>query len=278
MTIKNKTKRLRKSAEQWILDRSTLRRIEEKTGVSCWTKWRDVQEYANHISSPLENLKKNISQATGVLLLDGTFVKINGEERCIHIAYDTGIGVIDYWIDHTENKTAYWYVLRRIEENGYKVMVCISDGNLSITHTLKERSIPHQYCIFHLIQALRRMLVRSNSWDQKIPEPYKVMYSRIKYILKSKDIERMAKGVENLRILTPCWTTNKHKKVLKWFWRNIVRATLHLSYEERIPSTSNLLENINGQIKMRLKTFRGIKSEDSLNKLLKILFYFRNYK
>lgn len=53
---------------------------------------------------------------------------------------------------------------------------------------------------------------------------------------------------------------------------------MHLSFEEDVPRTSNILENLNGQIKARIKTFRGIKSEKSLNNFLKILFYFRNYK
>jgi len=42
-----------------------------------------------------------------------------------------------------------------------------------------------------------------------------------------------------------------------------------LSFEENVPRTNNLLENLNGQIEQRLKTFRGVKSEDSLNKILK---------
>ncbi|PCI25636.1 hypothetical protein COB57_00225 [Candidatus Peregrinibacteria bacterium] len=278
MKKKNKTRKLRIAAEQWILDRSTLRRIEERTGVAYRTKWKEVQEYANHIPSPLENLSNNLDKATGILMLDGTFVKVLGEDRCIHIAYDTGIGVIDYWIDDTENKTAYYYLLQRIESTGYNIKIGISDGNWSLESVFRERNIPHQLCIFHLIGTLRRLLTRRNSWDQSIPSEYKVMYSRIKYILKSQDIYRMVKGIENIRILTPCWTQSKHKKVLKWFWKNIVRATIHLSYEEKVPSTSNALENINGQIKARLKTFRGIKSENSLNKFLKILFYFRKYK
>ncbi len=72
---------------------------------------------------------------------------------------------------------------------------------------------------------------------------------------------------------------NKDKQsILNWFWKILPNAVLHLSYEENVPNGTNLLENLNGQIKTRLKTMRGIKSEKSLNNLLKILFYFRKYK
>lgn len=277
MTPKNTTKKLRKSAEQWVLDRSTLRRIEERTTVNHSTKWRNAQKYAEHIPTPLANLQKNLTQASRILMLDGTFTKVSGITKCIHIAYDTGIGVIDYWIDDTENKTAYWYLMRRIEEVGYKPIVCLSDGNSSIVHILKEKHIPHQQCIFHLLQTLRRDLTK-NVFGNEIPRHYKVLYSRIKFIFKAKNIENVAKGVENIRTLTPCFTLPKQRKVLKWFWSNVVSATMRHSYEEEIPSTTNQLENLNGQIKQRLKTMRGIKSEESLNKILKILFYFREYK
>ena len=278
MKPKNNTRKLRIAAEQWILDRSTLRRIKTRTWISFQTKWKDAQAYAEHIPSPLENLKKNIKKTSWILLVDWTFVKVKWEARCIHIAYDTDIWVIDYWIDYTENKTAYSYLMQRIVNAWYVVKMGISDASWSIESVFRERKIPHQLCTFHLIKTLRRMLVRSNLWDQSIPSEYKVMYSRMKYVLKSKTIEQMAKWITNIRILMPCWTTFKHKKVLKWFWKNIIQATLHLSYEEKLPSTSNAIENINGQIKARIKTFRWVKSEDSLNKILKILFYFRNYK
>ena len=40
-------------------------------------------------------------------MLDGTFTKIKGKQKYIHIALDINIGVIDYWIDDTENTTVY---------------------------------------------------------------------------------------------------------------------------------------------------------------------------
>ena len=80
------------------------------------------------------------------------------------------------------------------------------------------------------------------------------------------------------RTMLPCWNTCKHKVIIKCFWNILQSATLRLSYKKDIPRTSNQIENLNSQIKQRLKTMRGLKSEDSLNKILKILFYLRKYK
>lgn len=266
----------RRSAEKWILDRSTLRRIGKRTDKSHVTHWKLSQRYAEHILSPLENLRHHTKEATGILLLDGTWVNIRGESFCIHIAYDTGIGVVDYWIDCTENKQAYGYVLRRLTDAGYAIRAAVSDGHSSLTSLFDEEHIIHQRCMFHLLQDLNELL----SIDGELFGGNAILYSRLKYILKSKTLEKLVARLDVFREKTQhLFSSYKHRRTIKWFWNILHDATVHLSFEAaEVPSTNNLLENLNGQIKARLKTFRGVKSEKSLHNLLKILFRFRNYK
>lgn len=193
------------------------------------------------------------------------------------IAYDTGMGVIDYWIDVTENKTAYGYLFQRLDQAGYKIKCLISDGHLSLLPLIKEKKLPHQRCIFHLLRELKRKLVKRDFAE--ITGKNKILYSRIKGIFKTSRIEDLPERINFFRLKTePLFKDKKSKAILKWFWSILPSAVLHLSYEEKVPNTTNSLENLNGQIKQRLKTMRGMKSEQSLNNLLKILFYFKNYK
>lgn len=238
-------------------------------------KWKQVQEYARHIPSPLEHYLKNKDKASGILLLDATFTKVKGQGRAIMIAYDTGIGVVDYWIDDTENKTAYNYIFQRLEEAGYKIKCVVSDGHFSILPVLRERNLPHQRCLIHLLRELKRKMVRRDFAD--LTGRNKILYSRIKGIFRTKRIEALPERIEFFRQKTAPLFQDK-KIIMDWFWDLLPSAVLYLSYEERVPHTTNLLENLNGQIKQRLKTMRGMKSEQSLNNLLKILFHFRKYK
>ncbi len=89
---------LRIAAEDWVLDRSTLRRIERKKDVSHVMVWYRVQEYAEHIPHPLERVSDRVAKASRILLLDGKFVRVKGKTFCIHIAYDTYIGVVHFAI------------------------------------------------------------------------------------------------------------------------------------------------------------------------------------
>jgi transposase-like protein len=192
------------------------------------------------------------------------------------IAYDTGIGVIDYWIDVTENKTAYSYLFQRlIDKAKYKPICVISDGHFSILPLIRERNLPHQRCIFHLLRELKRKFVRKDYAE--LTGRKKILYSRIKWIIKTKNIEDLPEKITMFRDKT-MQLFAEESSVLRWFWNVIPSAVMHLSYTEKVPNGTNLLENLNGQIKARLKTFRGVKSEKSLDNLLKILFYFNNYK
>lgn len=266
----------RRSAEKWILDRSTLRRVRDRTGKSHVAHFKLAQKYAQHVPSPLEHFKAHRNQATGILLMDGKWIKIRGESFCIHIAYDTGLGVVDYWIDCTENKQAYGYILRRLNDAGYELRVAVSDGHTSLTTLFEEENILHQRCLFHLLQDLQEML----KIHGELFGGNHILYSRLKYILKSKTIEKFVERLEVFREKSQhLFRSYQQRHAIKWFWNIVHDATVHLSFiDGEVPRTSNLLENLNGQIEARLKTFRGVKSEESLHNLLKILFRFRNYK
>jgi len=216
--------------------------------------------------------------ASRILLLDGKYVSVLGQSICVHIAYDTSIGVVDFWIDDAENKTAYSYILRRLKDCGYEPVCAVSDDNSCISTLLAEENIPHQLCIFHLLRSLRKMLSGSAAANAEMLPRYQVMYSRIKGVFKTKSIDDLPERINQFRKLQFAWTTYKQRYVLDWFWDKLPHAVMGLSFAEKVPRTNNLLENLNGQIEQRLKTFRGVKSEKSLNKILKILFHLRKYK
>lgn len=224
----------------------------------------------------MESLKRRLNSASGILVLDSTFVPVRGKERYIHIAYDTTLGVVDYWIDEAENKTAYAYILRRLKESRYPFRCVVSDGHFAIVPAVDEEGYPHQRCIFHLLRNLKDFL----SHQGELRGGNGILYSRMKHILKSPTIEDLERRMSWFRKYSaPHFRKNKQKSALRWLWQILPQATIHLCFlEHDVPRTSNILENLNGQIKARLKTFRGVKSEKSLHNLLKILFHFRRHK
>lgn len=199
---------------------------------------------------------------------------MKGKEIAIMIAYDTGIGVLDYWVDDSENKTAYALIFQHLDQVGYKPACIISDGNGPILSLAEERNLPHQRCIFHLLRDLKGWLTNGGEF---VYESDHILYSRIKGIFKTRRIEDLPFRVDLFRSIS--FVFERRKSILKWFWEVLPSAILHLSYVENPPPrTTNRLENLNGQIKQRIKTMRGVKSERSLYNLLKVLFHFRKCK
>lgn len=238
-------------------------------------KWKQVQAYADHIPSPLEHYVRNRNSASRILLVDALFTHVGGDDMAVMIAYDTGIGVVDYVLDVTENKTAYNYLFQRLDKAGYRPLCVVSDGHFGILPVIAERNLPHQRCTNHLLRELKRKLVRQDSADLEGRD--RILYSRIKHVFHTERIEDLPERLDYFRsMVVPLFPDRP--SVLRWFWRIIPSAVLHLSYTEKTPCTTNRIENLNGQVKQRLKTMRGMKSERSLNNLLKILFHFRKYK
>lgn len=219
------------------------------------------------------NYVRNKEKASRILLLDATFTGVKGESLAIMIAYDTRIGVLDYWIDVTENATGYFLLFQHLDQAGYQPICVASDGHDSITTVLRDRNLPHQRCIFHLLRNLKYSLTVQGEFRE--PKDL-LLFARIRWILLTPSIEDLPGRLDLFRIFERAFSGRR--KVFEQFWKVLPETMLHLSYAESVPRTTTLLENLNGQVKQRLKTMRGIKSEKSLHNLLKILFYFRNYK
>lgn len=238
------------------------------------TIWRESQAYADSIPHPIESLSERISEASFILVLDATYEKVGGKGYYIHIAYDTGVGVIHFAIDESENATSYAIMLNMLAERGYKPMIVVSDGHGGILTAIRDWRIPHQRCIFHFLKNLRSSLTHK----RELRKGNGVLFQRMRRILNSRSLEAFAKRVNDLRRIVWCFRSKEQKQALEKFWEGLHEASLHLSFDGKVPSTSNVLERLNGQIEARTKTMRGMKSKKSLFKLLKILFYFRKYK
>ena len=185
-------------------------------------------------------------------------------------------GSLDYFIDETENKTSYSLILAHLRHNGYVFRCIVSDGHSSLESLIEEERIAHQRCHFHIMQDLDLFLSvhgERRGRDQ-------ILYSRLKHILHARTLESLVERLNMFRRHTMhIFPSRKHQKVIKWFWNILPKAMMFLSFEpQEVPTTTGLLENLNGQIKARIKTMRGMKSEQSLDNLFKILFHFHNYK
>lgn len=238
-------------------------------------KWKQVQDYADHIPEPLERLRKHLSSASFVLIMDVTFTTVSGQDRAIFIAYDTALGVIDYAIDTREKKTTYAAILARLQKIGYRPICVVSDGNMGLSSLLEENKIPQQRCVTHLLRDLRRLLGKRpgrplEGLDEDICRA-------MRNIWFTKTIEEIPEKIQNFRRYSEAYFQPK-TWIVQWFWKTLSHAILYLSYEEKVPYTTNILENLNGQIKQRTKTMRGLKSEKSLHNFLKIFFYFKSQK
>lgn len=238
--------------------------------------WKAVQEYAGHIPSVFEHFVTHRSKASGVLILDGKYVLVRGIEQCILLAYDTELGVVGCQIDTYENMTAYGDMVQQLCTAGYPLQCIVSDGFTGIDTLCAKLTVPHQRCIFHILKELRKMLTVNHT----LTGGNLILFSRLRYILLAPTIEEFSERHTTFQTRTVhAFKTPAQHGAIHMFNAVLPNTIMHLSFEPGVvPRTSNAIENLIGQIEARLKTFRGVKSKESLHNLLKVLFRFRNYK
>lgn len=215
-------------------------------------------------------------EASGILILDGKYVRISGIEHCILLAYDTKLGVVAVEIDTSENVPAYCDMVRQLCEAGYPLSCIVSDGFVGIDTLCAKFTVPHQRCIFHILKELRKLLTE----NRELTGGNLILFSRLRYMLLADTLEEFSERHRVFESRTVhAFRTAAQRTAIQAFNAVLPNAIMHLSFEPgAVPRTSNAIENLIGQIEARLKTFRGVKSEQSLHNLLKILFRFRNYK
>lgn len=198
---------------------------------------------------------------------------MKGEERAVLIAYDTGIGVIDYWIDVSENTMAYSVIFQHLDMVKYHPLCVVSDRHTSIVNVVKERNLPHQLCVFHLLKQLKEWLMVAGEFRSPKDQ---LLYARIHHLFMTNKIENVPKLLEEFTVFQSAF--DGREEIFKWLRDVLPHAIIHLSYKENVPRTSAYIESLNRRLRQRFKTFYGVKSEDSLRKTLRMLFYFQERK
>lgn len=262
----------KKSAEKYVFQKSGNADKGKRTKSHYWTKWRKALEYADHIPSPAEKLRKNLHRVSRVLLADKIHVRVKGEDRHVHLACDTEIGVIDYLTFKHEDESTYSALLGRIEETGYRPIICVGKMNEPLQSCLQARKIPYQTCIISLLAKLRN-IIRENPRRVNFPEDFKELYQMMKNIFIAANHKELLICLNKLREVLPAFSSDKHQKILAWFWQNLETATTRLKFKKNIPISIEMLENASSAVQTRITKFRGIKSEQSLDKVLKIFFH-----
>lgn len=267
--LKRRDIRDRFAIDAYTKDRSTYERLGARWKVHRSTAYRRVQRALKQKRSLLERTKRNLHLCDGVLVLDGKHLRIHGKLWTLFVAWDRGFKKPVHYILQKggEGDIPYWRLLVDLKRLGYVPKGFVSDGISSLRELLSElySSLPHQRCTVHIFLAARAKV----AIGRKVPERSRDFIELIRAILWSRTLATAKRRTQKLWQLRGL--TQGERKALQYVWPTLSQCFVCREkrfLDLKLPRSSNAIENVIGQVEVRLKTRRGMKSETAMELLV----------
>lgn len=235
--------------------------LEKETGAAM-TLWRDVQQ----ISERLRRQKIMIPRVKGaqvVVGVDGTYVKVSGQEQPLLLAVNMESGETITVIPGNEWKTKELEVFLKAvaKELGVKVSnlkIVSDDLDMYKQAAQKQKLLHHQVCLGHVKKNLGK---RMKKLKGKLPEGY---LDKLKTILDPPDEDLLNQLLKDPKLwIHPkkqCKSWIAYRGIIGDLKRNWKEYTAYLT-DPQLPTSNNRTEQGIGRSKVRYKLTRGFGSQ-----------------
>lgn len=245
----------------WIhhIDGTSLRKLADQRGLSI------AQTYA-HVVAEMESLPNNAfvtkeycTGYSGILIVDGKFIKVRGHAQKIPFIY--GIDYLTHDIviaqlSKSESGDAFETFFKTLKESGYDLKIAVADDRSSMNAGLK-RYFPEaiiQRCQVHYLENIRQAL------HLRTDETHRHFFNSLKKYVFNE--------YENDASLDRALFHLRENHCEGDLMRMAIVADIDARREELFayknipdcPPNTNLIELFNSHLNGRLKTIKGFKS------------------
>lgn len=290
-----KDRQKRDIVRRHLEDHTSYRAIERRDGCSRNTAVKFVHEIGASVKDSAWIAKHLQPQWRGVLCVDGTYVRVRnafkklaqqegwykGEDEkflqkllaLIGMDYHTR-DLPHYAIGDNENMIDCVLFFQQLKENGYALEALVRDGNRTIEEAARHvygTPFSSQLCHHHFLAKFDDAIAMRDC-SSKEKEELLHLKHRVCLVIRVSDIhlacERMNEfHREQNRFRTSTMKSELVDKVI----RDFENLTMYLQYPKGfIPTTVNVSENINKQLKDRFKPMCMFQSISSVEHYLKL--------
>ncbi|MBU2259945.1 transposase [Patescibacteria group bacterium] len=255
--------------DMYLKDRSTLRRIGQKESCSQVTVMK-------HIHEALEDLEYvHRGWTTGFLVLDGKALSIGGRDTCEHLVLDADGTLLARSLEMgKESAAVFGCMIDQLKADGLNISAVTTDGLPGLQREMKKLHLIHQRCHVHLLRDLRvglQLTVRHRYKRQAPSNRQKRVLYRYAHLLLQSSPKTFRLRLEHV---TRCLSLNLF--CINPIQLQALRRFLHTAqihgfwhfHDERIPATTNAVENYISRFNARLKTMRGMKKFENADRIL----------
>lgn len=249
----------------YLLDRSTYRRVGQRQG-------RSHVAILKHLHRELaDSAFENPCVPSGIVILDGKGLSIRGKQYCEYLIWDIEAGLIARELHPSkESPAVYDRMLWLLRMRGIIVDAATTDGLHGLRGILaKHEILPHR-CHVHLLRDLRVGLQLRKFTHTTGNRSKRILYRYCQYFLRQTDawsFDECLHHLERHRTHNILCINPVLFQAFRRFMRSSKFAFQHL-HDERIPTTTNALENYISRVEARLKTMKCFKNPENANRIL----------
>lgn len=256
----------RRRLKSYLLDSSSLRRLACRWRVGTMTAWRRIQRTLNPNIKIGKLIALQRSTPSNILLLDGKHFRIRKRPHTLYVAFDGIAKKPICWIllPRYELREGYDRIFHLLKREKCCIDAVISDGHKGLAASVKDYYplAIHQRCVAHILRDVYRRLggrwFLSTGLGKEIwPIMRKIALGFDNYIEAKDYLKRMKRKYP------------EYSRAFLVLEKSLIDIySFSRSPHLPIPRTSNLIENFMGFLEQRLKTFRGVKTSESLIKII----------
>ncbi len=288
----------------FVQGRSPCGVIRERKEIARCTVSTWVNQYGERCFTPKQvsvALRLRTTNRWGdILLLDGKYLNQN---LVLLLAVDCfTLDIVSWSVEYRETIAGYSKLIDSVESCGYVIGALVSDGHIAISSLTREAKpsfhhkytrtyprpgitpaqtkrsrlfgVPHQLCLVHAQRDLEALV-------RKLPKKsQKNLLSLCHSVLYAKNLKQALKRKRKLAAVSTSMPVSHHLCSL-WISDHWEALTTHHWVRvkgRRIPSTSNVVENIISYLTARLKTLkrlRSLKSAINITNLIVMNYRFK---
>lgn len=273
-------------------DESSYRTIAKRDQFSKNTALKYVHEMGEKVKDSFWIAQFFKPKWSGILCFDGTYITVKNmfakferqqrlieDERFLHkmiVLLGTDYHTRDlphYSLGDNENMIDLVLYFQQLKLNGYDLNVLVRDGNRAISEAADHvygRSIPVQLCHRHFLTKFDEKIVCKDFLDER--RNIINLKSHVWTIIRAPDIEEACKRMNDFVFNKSQFETSFiTAELVGKFLRDFEQLTMYLQYPKgEVPSTSNIAENMNHQLKNRLRSMCSFQTIVSAENYLKL--------
>lgn len=267
----------------YVEGRSSYRNLKRLKSISPPTAFTWVADYGQKCLDAIETTKffglTEKNKYSGVLLVDGKWIRIAGQRKVILLAQDAiTYDLVNLGLAEGEQTLEYMLFFKDlIQRTNYPLKVLVSDGQWALVNARRRLfpALPWQLCVVHLMRDVDNLL----SFPSTRNPLHRALRERTRRILFANSFAQAKRELKVLESNIGWLFDDKQAfQLLKMIKGNFSAVTTHfrkskiLPYKRfTIPRSTNLLEGTISYLNSRFKTMKGFKKEKTACQTLKLI-------